>query len=212
MIGTRLILVGGGGHCRSVVDVITMEGRWQLAGVLDRPGGNMAGVPGVPVLGGDELIAGLAASGHRFLITAGHVGDATLRTRLASLVTVAGGELISVISPTARIATGALVAPGCFIGHMAVVNTCASIGPNAIVNTAAVIEHDARVAAHCHVSTGAVINGGCNIGEGTLIGSGAVLLQGVVIGDACIVGAGAVVTRNVRSGTTVVGIPARNKE
>lgn len=189
-----------------------MEGRWQIAGVLDRQGVNVAGLPDIPVLGGDELIGGLAAGGHRFLVTAGHVGDAALRTRLAALVTAAGGELTSVISPTARIATGASVAPGCFIGHMAVVNTCASVGHNSIINTAAVIEHDSHVAAHCHVSTGALVNGGCRIGEGSLIGSGAVLLQGVEIGDACIVGAGAVVTRNVRNGATVMGIPARNRE
>jgi UDP-2-acetamido-3-amino-2,3-dideoxy-glucuronate N-acetyltransferase len=41
------------------------------------------------------------------------------------------------------------------------------------------------------------------------IGSGAVILGGVRIGAGALIGAGAVVTRDVASGTTVAGVPAR---
>ena len=47
------------------------------------------------------------------------------------------------------------------------------------------------------------------IGRNVWIGGAAILLPGVTIGDDAIIGAGAVVTRDVASGATVAGNPAR---
>jgi maltose O-acetyltransferase len=47
------------------------------------------------------------------------------------------------------------------------------------------------------------------IGQNVWVGSGAVIFPGISIGDGAIIGAGAVVTRDVDSGATVVGVPAR---
>lgn len=50
------------------------------------------------------------------------------------------------------------------------------------------------------------------IGRNVWIGGGALILPGVVIGDDAIIGAGAVVTRDVPTGATAMGNPARIKE
>jgi acetyltransferase-like isoleucine patch superfamily enzyme len=47
------------------------------------------------------------------------------------------------------------------------------------------------------------------VGDGASIGSGAVILGGVTIGTRALIGAGAVVTKDVPSGATVAGVPAR---
>lgn len=47
------------------------------------------------------------------------------------------------------------------------------------------------------------------IGEHVFIGQNAVILGGVTIGDNAVVGAGAVVTKDVPTGATVAGVPAR---
>jgi maltose O-acetyltransferase len=47
------------------------------------------------------------------------------------------------------------------------------------------------------------------IGRNVWIGGGAIILPGVVIGDDAVVGAGSVVTKDVASGATVRGNPAR---
>ncbi|QNI38315.1 sugar O-acetyltransferase [Edaphobacter albus] len=49
------------------------------------------------------------------------------------------------------------------------------------------------------------------IGANVWIGGGAIILPGVTIGDDAIIGAGSVVTRDVPSGATVFGNPARIK-
>jgi maltose O-acetyltransferase len=47
------------------------------------------------------------------------------------------------------------------------------------------------------------------IGENVWIGGGAIILPGVTIANDAVIGAGAVVTRDVATGKTVVGNPAR---
>jgi len=49
------------------------------------------------------------------------------------------------------------------------------------------------------------------IGRNVWIGGGALILPGVTIGEDAVVGAGSVVTRDVASGATVMGNPARER-
>ncbi len=204
-----LILVGGGGHCRAVIDVIEAEGKWRIEGVLDREEFVGDDVLGHPIIGTDVRIAELVAEGHSMLVTAGQIKDASLRVRLFDLVAKAGGSLATVVSPSARLATGATLGAGTVVGHYAIVNSAAHIGGNCILNTGAVVEHDSVIGDHCHISTGAIINGDCTVGARTFIGSRAILLQSVQVGEDCVVGAGTVVLKDVQNGSTVVGQPAR---
>jgi maltose O-acetyltransferase len=50
-----------------------------------------------------------------------------------------------------------------------------------------------------------------HIGRNVWIGGGAIILPGVTVGDHAIIGAGCVVTRDVPSGVTVMGNPARSR-
>ena len=61
------------------------------------------------------------------------------------------------------------------------------------------------------VAPRACLTGGASVELGGFVGAGAVVLQGVRIGAWSVVGAGAVVTRDVEPGTTVIGVPAREK-
>lgn len=209
MSDPSLILVGGGGHCRSVIDLIRSGGEYRIHGILDRKENIGKSVVGCEIIGTDEMIGGLVKEGHSFLITAGQVGRSALRKELFRAVRSAGGMFVTVISPRAYVAPDAELEDGTTIGHGTVINSGARIGQNCIVNTGAIIEHDAIIEAHCHIATGAIVNGGCSIGAGSMIGSRAVLLQGVNVGAECVVGAGAIVLRHVAPGLTMVGVPAK---
>ncbi len=69
--------------------------------------------------------------------------------------------------------------------------------------------HDVKIGNYCVFLPSATISGGVVIRDACLIGAGATILQYLQIGDGATVGAGAVVTKDVASGATVVGVPAK---
>ena len=204
-----LVLVGGGGHCRSLIDVIEAEGAWQIAGIVDLPQRQKQSVFGYPLIGADEDLPALAGKYPYFLVAAGQTGLPALRERLYNMITKAGGKLPTVCSPLARVSPRATIGDGTVVFHQAVVNAAATVGENVIVNTFALIEHDAHVGACCHISTGARVNGGCQVADRCFVGSGAVLRDGVRLAEGTIVGCGAVVVRDTEPFGVYVGVPAR---
>ena len=54
-----LLLIGGGGHCRSCIDVIEAEGKYIIAGIVTQTDGGCESVLGYDVLGGDDNLAEL---------------------------------------------------------------------------------------------------------------------------------------------------------
>jgi sugar O-acyltransferase (sialic acid O-acetyltransferase NeuD family) len=205
----QVVLVGGGGHCRSLIDVIEAGGAWQIAGIVDLPQRRREGVFGYPWLGADEDLPALARKYPFFLIAAGQIGLPVLRERLYNIITRAGGKLPTVCSPLARVSPRAATGPGTVVFHQAVVNAGAAVGVNVIVNTSALIEHDVQVGACCHISTGARVNGGCTLAARCFVGSGAVLRENVCLAEGTVVGGGAVVLRDTEPFGVYAGVPAR---
>lgn len=172
-----LILVGGGGHCKSCIDVIEMEGKYTIAGILDTADKIGDSVCGYNIIGTDKDIVKFVNKENKFLITVGQLRNSELRIKLYKLITDAGGTLAKIISPLAHVSKHAIVGSGTIVMHFALVNADAVVGVNCIVNNKTLIEHDATVADHCHIATGAIINGGVQLGEGSFVGSGTVTKQ-----------------------------------
>lgn len=211
MSDNKIILVGGGGHCASVIDVIEQEGRFSIAGIVDKK--NIGSkVLGYTIIASDEELQQLTKDYKNFLITVGHVLSNEPRTRLYEQLRTLGGVFPPIVSPRAYVSKHATVAEGSVVMHNAFVNANAKIGRNTIINTAAIIEHDATVGDHCHISTGAVVNGGCSIGHHTFIGSNAMIRQYLSVADRVVVGASAVVLDDLAANATYVGNPARVKK
>lgn len=198
---TKLLLVGGGGHCRSVIDVIEAGNIFSVRGIVQPAQDGSAPVLGYPVLGDDGALPELLREGCEALVTVGQIRSASLRRRLYDQLTSLEARLPVVISPLAHVSRHAEVGRGSVVLHAAVVNAAARIGENAIINTMALVEHDVFVGDHCHVATGARVNGGAAIGAGTFIGSGAIIHQGVRVGCDCVIGAGTVVAKDIPDGT-----------
>ncbi len=205
MTPRELILVGGGGHCRACIDVIEQEGKWRIAGIVDRPESLGANVLGYPVLGSDADLPVLAETFRHFFITLGQIKSPAKRRELFALLKGLGAELPAIISPQAYVSRHAAIGEGTIVMHRALVNAGAAVGRNCILNTRALVEHDSAVGDHCHISTGAILNGGVQVAEGTFVGSRAVTRQEIRIGAGCIVGAGAVVLKDLAAGTVFTG-------
>lgn len=186
----QIILIGAGGHCRSCIDVIEMNGRFNIAGVVERLGFNDTSVMGYPLLGTDEDLSNLRKTYSFGLVTVGQIKTPTIRMRLFEMLRSLGFDLPVIVSPRAYVSKHAKVGAGTIVMHDSLINTGASIGQNCIINSKALIEHDTVVGSHCHISTGAIINGGVRVEEGTFFGSNAVSIHGVSIPEQSIVPAG----------------------
>lgn len=177
----KIILVGGGGHCRSVIDVIEQENKFKIAGIIDKP--NLLGskVLGYKVIGSDIDLKKLSKKYKYALITAGQIKSSKLRKKLFNLVNNAGFKLPIIISPLAYVSRHSCIGRGSTVMHNAVVNANSSIGDNCIINSNALIEHDCNISNHCHISTNVTINGGVKIESESFIGSNATIKQSITI-------------------------------
>lgn len=207
----RTVLLGCGGHARSVIEAALLSRSMTIDCALDADTSlwNTL-IDGIKVAGGDDLLGSLGKNGvTHFIVSIGAPSDRSLRMRLFSSATDAGLMPMTVCHPSAVLATSAGCGDGTFIGPGAIVGAGATVGSNGIVNSGAIVEHDCTVGAHCHVATGALLTGGVRVGINSLVGAGATVLPGVVIGDHATVGAGATVVRDVEDGEIVAGTPAR---
>ena len=177
----KIILIGGGGHCRSVIDVIEQENRFEIAGIIEKYAGESEAVLGYPLIGTDDELKKLRQEYEYALVTVGHIASNSIRVKLFNRLKEVGFTLPVVVSPLAYVSKHAKVAAGTVVMHHALVNASASVGENCIINSKALVEHDVVVGAHCHISTGAVLNGGVHIEANSFIGSGSVTKEGISI-------------------------------
>lgn len=202
-----LILIGGGGHCKSVIEVAESAG-YEIKGILDMP--DEVGkevLPGHKIIGTDDEIPQYVEECD-FVITVGFIKNPALRIKLYNKVKAAGGRLATIIASTAHVSKYAELGEGTVIMHHAFVNAGAKIGDNCIINTFVNIEHDAEVGNQCHISTGTMVNGECKIGENCFIGSQSVCANCIEIASDIIVGAGSVVRKSIRVKGIYAGNPA----
>jgi sugar O-acyltransferase (sialic acid O-acetyltransferase NeuD family) len=193
--------MGAGGHARACIDIIELEGRFSVAGLVGRPDELGARVLGYPVLGTDAELPLLMQEYTHALITIGQIKTAEPRIRLFNLLQNFGCTLPVIVSPRAYVSPHATLGVGTIVMHGAVVNAAAVVGRNCIINSQSLIEHDAVIGDHCHVATAAAINSGVHIGEGTFIGSNSSVRQLVKIGDRCLVGMGQRVLADCKAGS-----------
>jgi len=170
---SEILLIGGGGHCKSVIDVIEQEGRYTIAGIVDKKELLGTKVLNYKVIACDDDLESLFQKYKYACVTIGQIQSNTLRVQLFTKLKDIGFTLPTIISPLAYISKYATLDEGTVVHHHVLINSAAKIGKNCIINSKALIEHDAIVGDHCHISTAAVVNGGVVIENGSFFGSNA---------------------------------------
>ena len=207
----KVIGLGAGGHGKVVIDILRLNGDYELAGLLDseeRLWGTQ--VAGVPVLGGDSVLSELYKEGIRdVFIGVGSIGDSRPRITLFRSALDHDFEVVNAVHPEAVVSTSVEIGRGVTIMAGAIINASTTLGDNVIINTGAIVEHDCVIGNHVHVATGAKLGGEVVVDEGSHIGLGANVRQGVRIGAHSIVGTGAVVVSDIPANVVVTGVPAK---
>lgn len=185
-----LLLIGCGGHARSLIDVVETSDCWHVLGLVGLSEQVGQELLGYPVLGSDQDLPALRDRCDHAILAVGQVGLNSIRQRLSTVLSRFGFNMPTVISQHAVVSRHANLGAGTSVGHGVVVNAGARIGEHCILNSQALIEHDVVIESHCHISTGALINGGVSIGSGSFIGSGAIVREGLKLPTNTVISAG----------------------
>ncbi|MDP7281442.1 MAG: acetyltransferase [Candidatus Poribacteria bacterium] len=199
----EIILVGAGGHARSCIDVIELDGQYKIAGLVEKDESKSERNLGYPIVGTDEDLPNLRKKYQYALITVGQIKSAATRVRLFDMLNDLKYKLPVIVSPRSHVSPHCKIGASTIIMHDVIVNANAKVGKNCIINNKVLIEHDAVVGDHCHIATGAIVNGEVNVGSESFIGSGVVTKQSVGIGSRCVIGAGTVIKTDVESNQVI---------
>lgn len=205
-----IILIGGGGHCKSVIDSIIKFKGYNIVGILDLHNKVGNEIFGVKVIGTDDKLKYYYKNGIRnAFLTMGSVGDTRLRRRLCSIALNIGYSFPNIIDSTAIVSDKIEIGYGNFIGKGTIINSGTKIENNCIINTGAIIEHDCHIKDFCHIAPGVTMSGNVVIGENTHIGTNSTIIQNIVIGNNSIIGAGSVVVKDIKSNIKAYGNPCK---
>ena len=177
----KIILIGGGGHCKSVIDVIEQQNSFVIAGIVDKKELVGTKVLGYEIIGCDDDLEELFQKYKNALVTVGQIKSNEARVKLFTKLKAIGYTLPAIISPLAYVSQHATVDEGSVVMHHAFINASANVGKNCIINTKALMEHDVVVENHCHISTGAILNGSVLVKENSFVGSNSVSKEYITI-------------------------------
>lgn len=174
----RLLIVGTGGHGRSVAEAALASGDFDTLGFADDAADNVPQVWGYPVWGTTTDLAQYRANADVAIVAIGNNG---LREKLCEQLLTAGFELASIVHPRAIVSQSAKIGPGTAIMAGAIVGTEAQLGTGVIVNSGAVVDHHAQVHDYGHLGVNACMAGEAILGRGAWIQAGSSLGYGIKI-------------------------------
>lgn len=200
-----IVLVGFGGHAKSVIDAIECGGQYRIVGFTEMQ--ECGEYHGYDCLGTDDNLDKIYQDGVKSaFVCIGYMGTGQIRDSLYSRLKDIGFSLPVISDSSAVISEHSVIGEGTFVGKSAVVNADARIGKMTIINTASVVEHEVSVGDFSHVAVGTILCGGVQVGAHCLVGANSTVIQGIKIGSCSVIGAGSVVLRNVEDNERVYGV------
>lgn len=176
----RIVVVGAGGHGKSVADLLLLQNEYELIGFLDDAYPSALKVWGFPVLGKvtAETFSSLQENAASFVVA---IGNNELRESIFKLIDRMGLKLPSIVHPKAFVSPRAMIGKGCVVMANAVIGTEAKLGDSVIVNSGAIVDHHAVVDDFVHLGVNASMAGGGHLGRSAWAHAGVALDYGVVI-------------------------------
>lgn len=206
----KLLLIGGGGHCKVILDSLLLDNPYDEVGVIDIAENVGKYILDIPILGSDDDLEELYRNGYHYaFLSLGSIGNPELRIKLYSTLERIGFTMPCIIDPTAIVSKYSELDHGIYIGKQAVVNPGVVLGKGVIINTSSIIEHDCIIEEFVHISPGSILCGGVSVGKNTHIGAGSMIKQQVKVGSNCVIGIGSVVLQNIKDAVMAYGNPCR---
>lgn len=205
----NIVIFGASGHAKVVVDIITLQAKYKIAGAVSPTAGTL---PGIDYIGTDDDILGLVK---KYSLVGGiiAIGDVAIRRKIAEKISSICPEFlfIKAIHPSSIIAKDVIIGEGAMVMAGAVINSCAVIGKHCIVNSNSTVEHDNLIKDYVNISPSVTTGGNVTIKTGTVIGIGSNILPNITIGENAVIGAASLVCKDIPDNVVCYGIPARVK-
>lgn len=206
----KIIIIGCGGHAKSVLDIIEREQKYEVVGFSSKDLDEEFEYRGYKIISTDENLKRVLEKGVKnAVIGIGFMGESNVRENLYRKVQKMGFHFPVIVDPTAVIASDVEISDGTVIGKKVVVNSEAHVGENVILNTASVIEHECKIGNGSHIAVGSLLCGDVEVGNNSFIGAGTTIIQGCKVGNNVLVGAGSLVLGDIKANTKCVGIIKR---
>lgn len=177
---SRLLIVGAGGHGRSLAEAVLADDRYEIAGFIDDFAQQSQQVLGCPVLGDTSNLSSYRSHASLAIVA---IGNNHLREQISNNLLSIGFKLITVIHPRAIVSSSAVIGDGCAIMAGAIIGTEARLGRGVIVNCGAVVDHDAQIQDYGHLGINASMSGGSSLGRRAWLKAGASLGCGIRVAD-----------------------------
>lgn len=180
----NLIIVGAGGFFLELYDYLISDtnalGVLNLKGLLDD--NKTTSQTLLPYLG---VIADYEPQPEDVFLIA--IGNALARNRIFEMLKDKGAHFFTYIHPTAIVSKTASIGEGCIIAPQAVINASAVLNDNVVVNVHCSVGHEAQVGSSSVLSPYSALNGCAKIGELCFLGTRATIFPGKIVGNKSIV-------------------------
>ena len=195
MFSKKLVIIGAGGHAKSVIDIIEELGSWKIIGLIGRENEKQKQVSGYRVIGTDKDLQLIRKVCNYAFIGIGQIKNCGPRVSVAKELEKLHFKMPAIKAKSAYISKRAIIGKGTLVGHGTIINSGALIGENTIINSGAIIEHDSKIGDYTHISTGTIVNGGAIVEKMSFIGSNSMVREGVTVPECSIIRAGSIVMK-----------------
>ena len=104
----KIILVGGGGHCMSCIDVIEASGAFEIIGFVDNASSSQLGQE-ISFLGSDKDLPDLYKDEHCAFVTVGQIKTSETRKKIFNLLQSLNFTIPTITSPNSVIAKNSII-------------------------------------------------------------------------------------------------------
>ena len=207
-----ILILGGGGHSKVVLETLLAYGNYDKISILDdKHNTSISSQNNVQdhfIIGKfkDVLSEELKRTYHYAFVA---LGDSDKRLHWLNILKQNNYKIPSLFHPKSYISPSAKFGKGVLVAANAAIQSSVNIKDGVIVNTGATIDHDCQIDKGVHICPGVNLAGNVNIGKKSWIGIGSSVIENIVIGENVILGAGSTVLNDLPNNVKAFGTPAR---